>query len=542
MHYLLRLIPIVSLCCCSAAFADTLPPPDASEIQTATEKAVAILNTIPSKTSTSLESFVVRAYRATLKRDPETIEFKTALYLCTENGLPPGDLIGLLLRDSSGKPSWKTLRSFSQSFRSEEFAPTPEDTAKANALALAPISFPTPEISQTVSINGEKTAFIPNETYHTYFGIVHAHSALSDGVGTPEEAYAYARDVAQLDFFSLSDHGEYLWIWPWNNKWQQMVNAADAVNVSGTFVALYGFEWSNPIMGHTNVINSNGFTDTITHFWPGSLYAWMGEQPQCFGMFNHPHEIQWAGTFVIDSFHGNQMAVNQIVGVELASYYDLDPVFYGTVHGKTKNFWDLANGEGWMLGALGNQDNHEANWGNANNIRTGVLAKELTRDAIVEAYHQRRFYVTEDKNLVLDFRCNGYPMGAQIQTNQRQFQVTAEDGNGDTFEQVRLYCNGTLLETQTVTGNPITATFEDTQHTGNDYYYVVVRQTDDEAGNDRNDEAVSSPIWIQAQEDETVSGCNVLSKADDVRKNSLADILVFFILLLTCVRRRKMTR
>ena len=119
----------------------------------------------------------------------------------------------------------------------------------------------------------------------------------------------------------------------------------------------------------------------------------MGAQPQCFGMFNHPQTNQWAGTFVIDSFGGNQNAVNQIVGVELASYYNLNPVFYRILEGRSQNFWDVANGEGWRLGALGNQDNHEANWGNANSIRTGVLAKELTREAIVEAYHQRRFYV-----------------------------------------------------------------------------------------------------------------------------------------------------
>ena len=537
MRYKTIFLTCSALLCCFSAYTETTPPADADAIRSATENAVAILNATPSK-SVSLDAFVVKAYRTILNRDPDATEFKTALYLCEENGLQPGELVGLLLRDASGQPSWDSLRTFTQSFLPEKMTPSAEDAAKARELTAAPLSPPKTETDVSTQATTTDTPSVPDEVYNTYFGILHAHTALSDGTGTPQEAYTYARDVAQLDFFSLSDHGEFLLIWPWDNKWQQILDAANAANASGTFVALWGFEWSNPLMGHTNVINSEGFVDTLTHFWPGTLYAWMGAQPQCFGMFNHPQTNQWAGTFVIDSFGGNQNAVNQIVGVELASYYNLNPVFYRILEGRSQNFWDVANGEGWRLGALGNQDNHEANWGNANSIRTGVLAKELTREAIVEAYHQRRFYVTEDKNLQLDFRCGGYPMGARINAAQRTFQVNAQDGNGDTFEEIRLYRNGMLLETKPVTGNPVSATFEDTLSTGNDYYYAVVRQTDDSSGRGRNDEAVSSPIWILPQEDNTNWGCAAFSKKSTSPQTSLADFLIFSILLLPCFRRK----
>ena len=105
----------------------------------------------------------------------------------------------------------------------------------------------------------------PNLDYDVYYGYVHAHSNLSDGEGTPEEAYAQAR-AAGMDFFSLADHGEQLVLWPWENKYRRMREAADAAYEPGQFAALYGFEWGNPILGHITVINAEHTTDALRDF------------------------------------------------------------------------------------------------------------------------------------------------------------------------------------------------------------------------------------------------------------------------------------
>ena len=76
---------------------------------------------------------------------------------------------------------------------------------------------------------------------------MHAHSELSDGTGSPYEAYETARD-AGLNYFALTDHGELLAIWPWERKWDKLVDAANENNVEGSFVSLWGFEWSNPFL------------------------------------------------------------------------------------------------------------------------------------------------------------------------------------------------------------------------------------------------------------------------------------------------------
>jgi hypothetical protein len=150
-----------------------------------------------------------------------------------------------------------------------------------------------------------------------------------------------------------------------------------------------------------------------------------------------------------------------------------------------------------MLGALGGQDNHDYDWGTKNQFRTAVLAKSLTRNEIIAAYQNRRFYATEDSDLYLDFRCSGYPMGSQVTGVSRTFTVTARDGGGDTFNKIRLYRNGDLIAIKTVSGNNVSATFTDSDTINAAYYYVIVTENDDNDANGRNDEAISSPIWIQ---------------------------------------------
>ena len=39
-----------------------------------------------------------------------------------------------------------------------------------------------------------------------FFGNLHSHTALSDGSGTPAEAYEHARDTAGLDFLAITEH------------------------------------------------------------------------------------------------------------------------------------------------------------------------------------------------------------------------------------------------------------------------------------------------------------------------------------------------
>jgi len=262
-----------------------------------------------------------------------------------------------------------------------------------------------------------------------------------------------------------------------------------------------------------------------------SFYGWLEEHPEAFGRFNHPG---WSDQLHREFLHGRlfPLATPQMVGIELWNGgTSFDYFYYGGSWTNNSSFIDAMNRQGWRLGALGDGDNHIRNWGEGN-FRTAVLAEELTREAIVDAYRHRRFYSTEDKDLVLDFRCGGYPMGSVVSGIPREFHVTASDGSGDTFQEVRLYRDGELLETRAVEGPVVDVVFTDASGAGYVYYYVIVRQNDDADKN--GDEAISSPIWFSEPHplDPPPSGC-VGSPASGAGTSVRAD--AFLLLLAPCV-------
>ena len=44
---------------------------------------------------------------------------------------------------------------------------------------------------------------------HVYFGNLHSHTSLSDGSGTPDQAYRHARYIADIDFLAITEHSRF---------------------------------------------------------------------------------------------------------------------------------------------------------------------------------------------------------------------------------------------------------------------------------------------------------------------------------------------
>jgi hypothetical protein len=497
-------------------------PGDEAIIQNSVQQILQAVDSTTFASRISTDEFIVKAFQLIKSRKPDAFEFYYYQTLAAQNHLKRSEVLALVMGGETNGITWEACRNLMNSnfitrlksaadvrsdvqtlknatreelikaFR-EKIKPATSQTTTDSAVPMASALAVEPQAAVQI-----QAAVLPYETYNTYFGFLHAHTSFSDGSGTPQEAYAYARNTAKLDFFAVTDHGELLIFWPWDNKWSKIKSAANAANVPGSFAALWGFEWSNPILGHVNVICTNDYTNCLSQVGIGDLYNWLNARSEGFAFFNHPGEYDITGTEFMHFDITDTPVIGKMVGIEnWNSNNGFDKYYYRGSWSNNYSYWDVGNQKGWFLGSLGNQDNHGKDWGTMNQFRTAVLAKSLTREDIVAAYLARRFYATEDQDLVLDFRCQGYPMGSRLTGLSRYFTVSATDKSGDTFAEIRFYRNGNLIAVQPVSGNSVSAVFTDYNTTSSAYYYVIVKQNDDNNGSGRNDEAVSSPIWIQ---------------------------------------------
>ena len=86
------------------------------------------------------------------------------------------------------------------------------------------------------------------------WGDFHTHTGLSDGTGTPEHSFYYARYVAGLEFTALTDHGEILM---WNpGALDQLERATNFAYVPNEFVTFHGIEWTQVRTGHYTCVFS----------------------------------------------------------------------------------------------------------------------------------------------------------------------------------------------------------------------------------------------------------------------------------------------
>ncbi|MBN1576001.1 MAG: CehA/McbA family metallohydrolase [Chitinispirillaceae bacterium] len=368
-------------------------------------------------------------------------------------------------------------------------------------------------VLKTASVNGTPPVI---GGYKVYYGDLHNHCAVSEKVGTPDEAFLYARDTAGLDFFGLSDYD-------WSiadTEWDELKTAADAHNEDGVYVTFIGFEWRSDDYGHVGVFNTDDYcltSDPQTNTF-SELCSWLSARNSVVFLY-HPGRHKIANEF--NRFTGGPY--EYIVGIELWNRNDPFSVFYYNdgmyPDDNNKSYFDEALSRGWKLGAAGGGDNHTGTWGTLTDSRLAVLAENLTRTDILSALRARRFYSTLDKNLVLSFKIGNAEMGSTIPGARYQVEVQAFDANNEEFTNVTLFnCSHDIerkwdLATATVMIADSIETFD-----GN-YFYVKVRQTD-------GDEAISSPVWISGGRVNAPPSCTVTAPVDEAVFNSPASFAV----------------
>ncbi|WP_370327013.1 cell wall-binding repeat-containing protein [Euzebya sp.] len=321
---------------------------------------------------------------------------------------------------------------------------------------------------------------------------LHNHTRLSDGDGDPALAFDSMRD-AGLDVAALTDHavlnspddplrrdvcagisaipevgdgcGSLAGIT--EESWA-LTGQLAAERTTGDFLAVRGFEWSSPTLGHVNVWFTSTWIDVLSTAGLGAgasaetlidpvgdgireipgvgdaatalvlplvdglldglqlaegpvamalLHRWLsrpddevfGGGGSGFAGFNHPgREVGRFGEFAY-----SPALADRIVSLELLNRRE-DYLFEGTDRGEVSPLVQCL-AAGWRPGILGVTDEHGTDWGRpAGKGRGGFWVGELSIVGMKEALLNRRFYATRVRGLRLDVACNAVRMGGVL--------------------------------------------------------------------------------------------------------------------------------
>jgi len=354
-----------------------------------------------------------------------------------------------------------------------------------------------------------------------FWGDVHVHTELCDGLGTLAEAYEYARDAACIDFAAVATHDTLCDA----RDWAEMQEAAERFHEPGRFLPFLAYEYGERKVGGDKTVLYKNTDEEIFRTMdegsrtPDGLWRklrgkeaitmphsgahrtmgtnWEHHDPE----FQRLVEIysEWGNS----EYNGNPRPVTWNCQVERRPARPGGTVQEG-----------LATGA--RVGIMASSDNHSGQPGHSNLMGSfarrrayrgglvAVYAEELTRDAVWDGLWNRRCYGTTGARIILYFILNGYPMGSDIplgslEGSTRKIEISVAGSDG--IQRIDVIRNNEEVFSHTGDGDVHRVEFEDSDpieplfltgiHSPGPFlfYYVRVTQVDGEM-------AWSSPIWI----------------------------------------------
>lgn len=237
--------------------------------------------------------------------------------------------------------------------------------------------------------------------YRVYWGETHGHTGFAEGQGSPDGYYKFGRDVARLDFLSLSEHD----IWMDDYEWRTLQEMVEKYREPGRFTTLLGFEWTSrfPFGGHHNVFfrSAPGRSRVANQQAPllNELYEGLraGNDPDDVLIIPHAHQPgDWTES---------DPEMERLVEIQSG-------------HGTFDWFGAKYLENGFRIGFVGASDNHVGHPGYSGQTNrqlgglAAALASENTTEAIFDALRSRATYATTGERILLDATLNGGRMGS----------------------------------------------------------------------------------------------------------------------------------
>ena len=261
---------------------------------------------------------------------------------------------------------------------------------------------------------------------HLIWADLHGHTRYSDGSGTPDDYFRYARDVARLDAVALTDH-DHWGIDPLDEspeRQAEILALTKAYHAPGRFVTLQGYEWTSWLHGHRHVLSFDDELRLLSSLDPAT---------------DRPDEL-WAalrGKPVLTFAHhsaGDPIATNW----HYAPDPELEPVTeIASVHGMSEagdapspvggaiagNFVRDVLLHGAHLGFIGSGDSHDGHPGLAQIASgqsglAGIFTERLDRASLLTALKQRRTFATNGIRAWLEVSIDGVGMGGMLASGE----------------------------------------------------------------------------------------------------------------------------
>jgi hypothetical protein len=266
-----------------------------------------------------------------------------------------------------------------------------------------------------------------------YWGDTHGHTGFADGQGTPDNYYLFARDVARLDFVTLSEHG----IWMDDAEWRILQEMVRKYNDPGSFSAILGYEWTAnaEFGGHHNVYfrdpDGRKRVTNLVNTSLQDLYDGLRAAHRTDDVLIIPHAHQPG------DWRQNDADMERLVEVNSG-------------HGVFEWYGNRYMQQGFDVGFIGSSDDHTGHPGYLGMTHvqfTGlaaVIAPANRDELIFDAMRARSAYATTGERIILDAEFNGHRMGSRVPAGEGR-TIRCRVMGTEPIEAVDLIRNGELI-------------------------------------------------------------------------------------------------